>query len=128
MNRFLQTISTSLVRWFFVGAATFVIDYTLFLKVFEVTNLVAFSNAISAVFSLSFNFSAHYYWTFSSSVSKLKSSLRYVLNSFGVWLVATSILKLLIVLGVQPEIAKFLPTILLMPLTFFTLKKFVYQV
>ena len=127
MNRFLQALKAALVRWFFVGAVTFVIDYTLFLKVFEVTNLVAFSNAISAVFSLSFNFSAHYYWTFSSSVSKLKSSLRYVLNSFGVWLVATSILKLLIVLGVQPEIAKFLPTILLMPLTFFTLKKFVYQ-
>jgi putative flippase GtrA len=119
---------TSLIRWLFVGAVTFVIDYTLFLKIFEVTNLVAFSNAISAVFSLSFNFSAHYIWTFRSSMSKLRSSLRYLLNSLGVWLIATSLLKTLIVLGVQPEIAKFFPTILLMPLTFLTLKKFVYQV
>ena len=117
----------SLFKWAVTGGFTFFIDFVIFVSLFKVTNLVAFSNLVSTVVSLIFNYLGHQFWSFDLK-QRLKSTLaKYVINSMVFWLFSTLILKLLIMNQIDPRIAKVIPILLLALPSFYSLKRFVFS-
>jgi putative flippase GtrA len=117
----------SVWRWGLVGTLTAVIDYFVFLFLYSWTSSVLVANFISGMMSLTFNYLAHYFWSFKSMSEHKQSGKRYLLNFTFFWSLGTIILKLLILFGVEPHFAKIIPVFVIAPLSFLSLKIFVFQ-
>jgi len=117
----------SMVRWGAVGLTTFVIDYSVFITLFQFTSAVLISNLISMSIATSFNYYTHHRWTFKSDQNHAKSSLKYLVNLIFWWLVSTSIIKSLLVLDVDARLAKLAPLALVIPINYFVLNKIVFK-
>ena len=124
MNRI---IDFSMLRWGIVGVFTNLIDYLLFINLYGIVKSVLLANSISTSVSASINYITHHRWTFKSDQNHLKSGIKYLLNSIFWWLVSTSIIKALIVIDIDPKIAKLIPFILIVPLNYFVLNYLVYK-
>jgi putative flippase GtrA len=119
-----------LVRWFLTGSLCFGIDYVIFLQLYKGNVLwgsVALINALSFSVASGFNYFAHHKWTFKASVETKTAFTRYCLHLFVLWIFGTLILKSTLQLGLSPDIAKILPIIATVPLSFLSLKHFVFQ-
>ena len=116
-----------MVRWGAVGLTTFVIDYSVFITLFQLTSSVLISNLISMSIATSFNYYTHHRWTFKSDQNHAKSSLKYLVNLIFWWLVSTSAIKGLIVMDIDPKIAKLIPIIFIAPINYFVLNKLVFK-
>ncbi len=114
-------------RWALVGMSTFLIDYFIFLKLYERTSMVVFANFFSGVISISFNYYMHYFWSFKSNVDHSRTGVKYIINLITFWSVSTVLLKLLIEWGLEPKFAKFIPILVIAPISFFSLKNFVFK-
>jgi len=114
-------------RWAFVGLFTNSIDYLLFLLVFYRFNSIVVANFISACVATLLNYSIHHHWTFKTSQTLVKSGLKYFVNLFFWWIVSTTIIKILIELGIDPRISKLIPFAVIIPLNFFILKLYVFK-
>ena len=117
----------SVIRWGLVGFTTNLFDYLLFLSIYYTSNKVFFSNFISVTIATSLNYYLNYKWTFHSQLKHSKSLSRYSLNLFFWWLVSTSLIKILLVLSIDPKIAKLAPLILIAPINFFILNYFIFR-
>ena len=117
----------SMIRWGFVGLTTTAIDFTLFTTLYYTINSVFISNLISASVATSINYAAHHRWTFRSEQNHSRSGIKYLLNLIFWWLVSTSIIKTLVVLNIDPRIAKLLPLILIVPVNYFVLNHLVFK-
>ena len=117
----------SMIRWGLVGLSTTAIDFTLFTTLYYAINSVFISNLISATVATSINYAAHHRWTFRSEQNHSKSGIKYLLNLVFWWLVSTSIIKTLVVLNIDPRIAKLLPLILIVPVNYFVLNHLVFK-
>ena len=117
----------SMIRWGAVGATTFVIDYLLFIFLFEVTESVFLANLISASIATLINYYAHHRWTFKSDQNYSRSSIKYLINLIFWWFISTSIIKALVVLNIDPKIAKLAPLVLIIPINYFVLNKIVFK-
>ena len=117
----------SMLRWVAVGATTTVIDYLIFITLYGPINSVFVANLFSASVSTSINYYAHHRWTFKSDQNHSRSGLKYILNLIFWWLVSTSILKALIVLDIDPKIAKLTPLLVIAPINYFVLNKIVFK-
>ena len=115
------------VRWGLVGTSTFVFDYVLFIYLFENLNSVFFANMVSTSIATAANYLAHHSWTFKSSQNHSSSGTRYIVNHFFWWLVSSTIIKSLILLNVDPKVAKITSVIIIAPINFFILKKLVFK-
>ena len=125
-----QTLITkyrSMWRWGLVGTLTAVIDYFIFLFLYSITPSVLFANFFSGLASLTFNYLAHYFWSFKSASDHKQSGKRYLLNLAFFWSLGTVILKVLILFGVEPHIAKIIPVFMTAPLSFLSLNFFVFK-
>jgi len=125
-----KTDSTELARWFLTGSLSFGIDYLIFLQLYKRDFLwgsVALINAISFSIASGFNYFAHYKWTFRSSVETSAAFARYCFHLLILWIFGTLILKFTLHLGLAPDIAKMLPIIATVPISFVSLKHFVFQ-
>ena len=116
-----------MIRWGSVGVTTFIIDYLLFISLFEVTLSVFLANLISTSVATSINYYTHYRWTFKSNQNHSKSGLKYLLNLIFWWFVSTSMIKALIDLNIDPKIAKLAPIVLIVPINYFVLNKIVFK-
>ena len=116
-----------MIRWGAVGITTFVIDYLLFLSFFTVTTSVLMANLISTTVATSINYYTHHTWTFKSDQNHSRSGLRYIVNLIFWWFISTSIIKTLVVLNVDPRIAKLAPLTLIIPINYFVLNKIVFK-
>ena len=116
-----------MVRWGAVGLTTFVIDYSVFITLFQFTSSVLISNLISMSIATSFNYYTHHRWTFKSDQNHAKSSVKYLVNLIFWWLVSTSIIKSLLVLDVDARLAKLAPLALVIPINYFVLNKIVFK-
>ena len=117
----------SMIRWGLVGLATTALDFTLFTTLYYAINSVFISNLISATVATSINYATHHRWTFRSEQNHSRSGFKYLLNIIFWWLVSTSIIKTLVVLNIDPRIAKLAPLIFIVPVNYFVLNYLVFK-
>jgi len=117
----------SLLRWALVGVTTALIDYVIFILMFSVIISVLAANFLAGVVSLSFNYSAHYFWSFNSQTDHTKAGFKYLINLITFWSISTILLKILISTGIDPKIAKLIPIPIIAPLSFISLRFFVFN-
>ena len=117
----------SMWRWVIVGITTAVIDYTIFISMYSAVNSVLIANFCAGLLSITFNYFAHYFWSFKSEANHLKSGIRYLFNIVVIWVISTLLLRALISAGIEPKIAKLIPMLLIAPLNFLSLRFFVYK-
>ena len=117
----------SMLRWVAVGASTTLIDYLIFITLYGPINSVFVANLFSVSVSTSINYYAHHRWTFRSDQNHSRSGFKYILNLIFWWLVSTSIIKALIVLDIDPRIAKLVPILIIAPINYFVLNKIVFR-
>jgi putative flippase GtrA len=117
----------SMLRWVLVGVTTTVIDYLIFITLYGPVNSVFIANLISASIATSLNYFTHHQWTFKSDQNHSRSGIKYLVNLAFWWLVSTSIIKTLIVLSIDPRIAKLVPILLIAPINYFVLNKIVFK-
>ena len=117
----------SLWRWALVGVATAVIDYIIFISIYSVITSVLVANFFAGLVSIGFNYSAHYFWSFKSQTDHTKAGLKYLINLITFWSISTLLLKILITSGFEPKIAKLMPIPMIAPLSFMSLRFFVFK-
>ena len=132
MNTKLKTLKDkyfdySMLRWGAVGLFTNVIDYVLFITLYGTIKSVFIANLISSSVSTSINYFTHHKWTFKSDQNHSKSGMKYLLNLIFWWFVSTSIIKGLVVLNIDPKIAKLVPLIVIVPVNYFVLNFVVFK-
>jgi putative flippase GtrA len=88
---------------------------------------VVIANFIAGLFSITFNYLAHYFWSFKSKTDHSKSTLKYLANLIIFWTLNTLFLKALIANGTNPKIAKLIPIAFIAPLSFLSLKFIVFK-
>jgi len=118
---------TSMLRWSLVGLTTTAIDYILFISIYGPINSVFLANLISAAVATSINYLTHHRWTFKSDQKYSQSGAKYLLNLIFWWLVSTSIIKTLVVVGFDPRLAKLIPLTLIVPINYFVLNNLVFK-
>jgi putative flippase GtrA len=117
----------SMWRWALVGVTTNVIDYFIFLFLYSILPSVLFANFFSGFVSLSFNYVSHYFWSFKSTLEHKQSGKRYLINLVVIWSLGTVLLKILILSGIDPHIAKIIPLFITAPISFISLNYFVFK-
>ena len=117
----------SMLRWGMVGLFTTAVDYLLFVSLYGPINSVFISNLISTVVATSINYFTHHRWTFKSEQKHSRSGIKYLLNLTFWWFVSTSIIKALVVLDIDPKIAKLVPLIIIVPVNYFVLNYIVFK-
>jgi putative flippase GtrA len=117
----------SLWRWALVGVTTTIIDYTIFISMYSVISSVLIANFFAGLLSIGFNYIAHYFWSFKSQTDHTKAGLKYLINLITFWSLSTILLKALITAGVDPKIAKLIPIPIIAPLSFISLRFFVFK-
>jgi len=117
----------SMLRWVLVGMTTTVTDYLIFITLYGPINSVFAVNLISSSVATSLNYFTHHRWTFKSDQNHSRSGVKFLVNLTFWWLVSTSIIKALIVLNIDPKIAKLVPIILIAPINYFVLNKIVFK-
>ncbi len=117
----------SMLRWMLVGFFTTATDYLIFISLYGPIDSVVISNFISGFVATSINYYTHHRWTFKSEQDHSKSGTRYLLNLIFWWVVSTLIIKALIVLEIDPKIAKLLPILIIAPINYFVLNHIVFK-
>ncbi len=117
----------SMVRWVLVGVTTTVIDYFIFIILYSQINSVFVVNLISCAAATLLNYFTHHRWTFKSDQDHSRSGVKYLVNWAFWWLLSTSIIKALILLNIDPRIAKLAPILLIAPINYFVLNKIIFK-
>ncbi len=117
----------SMLRWMLVGFFTTATDYLIFISLYGPIDSVVFSNFISGFVATSINYYTHHRWTFKSEQDHSKSGIRYLLNLIFWWAISTLTIKALIVLEIDPRIAKLLPILIIAPINYFVLNHIVFK-
>ncbi len=117
----------SMLRWMLVGFFTTATDYLIFISVYGPIDSVVISNFISGFVATSINYYTHHRWTFKSEQDHSKSGTKYILNLIFWWVVSTLTIKALIVLEIDPKIAKLLPILVIAPINYFVLNNIVFK-
>ncbi len=117
----------SMLRWMLVGFFTTATDYLIFISLYGPIDSVVISNFISGFVATSINYYTHHRWTFKSEQAHSTSGTRYLLNLVFWWVVSTLTIKALIVLQVDPKIAKLLPILVIAPINYFVLNHIVFK-
>lgn len=118
----LKKLNTSSIRWFLVGSCTFLIDTSLFLSLFYLTNLSILANVISGVVATSFNYLSHYHWSFSTNQKHIKTTSLYLFFFFLFLFINTFLINFLINQDVIPLLAKVGTAAFLAPFSFLIMK------
>ena len=117
----------AILRWALVGVTTALIDYVVFISIYSVIISVLVANFFAGLVSIGFNYSAHYFWSFKSQTDHTKAGLKYLINLITFWSISTLLLKILITAGLDPKIAKLMPIPIIAPLSFISLRFFVFK-
>jgi putative flippase GtrA len=117
----------AMLRWAAVGITTTAIDYILFITLFGPINSVFIANLIAAVVATSINYLTHHRWTFKSNQQHSRSGVKYTVNLIFWWLISSSIIKILVEVGVEPRVAKLVPFVFIVPINYFVLNKIVFK-
>ena len=116
-----------MLRWAMVGITTTAIDYTIFIVLYGVSNSVFGSNLVASAVATTFNYLTHHRWTFKSDQQHATSGVKYLLNLIFWWIVSSSIIKMLVAIGVDVKIAKLAPFVFIVPVNYFVLNRVVFK-
>ena len=117
-----RILKLSAARWFIVGSATFVLDTSLFLLAFSITETAVISNLFSGTIATIFNYISHHRWSFESDRSHKQSTLIYLFFFFVFLFLGTSLVSFLIHSGFHPLPAKVGTAAFTAPISFFIMK------
>jgi putative flippase GtrA len=117
----------SMLRWAVVGITTTAIDYIIFILLYGASGSVFGSNLVAAGTATAFNYLTHHRWTFKSDQQHASSGVKYLLNLVFWWIVSSSIIKMLVDLGVDVKIAKLAPLVFIVPVNYFVLNKVIFK-
>jgi putative flippase GtrA len=117
----------SIWRWGLVGVTTAIIDYIIFISLYSVITSVIVANFCAGLVSVTFNYAAHYFWSFKSRSDHTKVGIKYLINLITFWSISTLMLKTLINTGLDPKIAKLIPIPIIAPLSFLSLRFLVFK-
>jgi putative flippase GtrA len=117
----------SIARWVIVGISTTTTDYLIFISLYGPIDSVVIANFISAFVATSLNYFSHHRWTFKSEQDHSKSGVRYFINLVFWWGVSTLIIKGLIVIELDPRVAKLVPILIIAPINYFVLNHLVFK-
>ena len=117
----------SMIRWGLVGVSTTAVDYLLFISLYGPIGSIFIANLISAAIATSINYLSHHRWTFKSKQNHSRSGMKYSLNIIFWWVVSTTVIKLLVVAGVDAKVAKLAPLVLVVPFNYFLLNYLVFK-
>ena len=117
----------SMLRWAVVGITTTAIDYIIFIILYGASGSVFGSNLVAAGTATTFNYLTHHRWTFKSDQQHSASVVKYLMNLIFWWIVSSSIIKMLVDLGVDVKIAKLAPLVFIVPVNYFVLKRVVFK-
>jgi len=117
-----RLLSKSSARWFIVGSATFLIDTSLFLLAFSLTDIVIASNLFSGAIATLFNYLSHYHWSFASDRGHKQSTVIYLVFFFIFAFLGTSLIVTLVNSGLEPAFAKVGTALIIAPISFFIMK------
>ena len=117
----------AMLRWAVVGITTTAIDYSIFIMLYEASNSVFGSNLVAAAAATTFNYLTHHRWTFKSNQQHAISGVKYLVNLIFWWIVSSSIIKMLVDLGVDVKIAKLGPLVFIVPVNYFVLNRVVFK-
>ena len=117
----------SMWRWALVGITSALIDYLIFISMYSVITSVLIANFCAGLLSITFNYLAHYFWSFKSQADHSKTGVKFLLNLVIFWSLGTLLLKGLITAGIDPKIAKLIPIPFIAPLSFLSLRFFVFK-
>jgi putative flippase GtrA len=117
-----RILKLSAARWFIVGSATFLIDTSLFLIAFSVTEIAVASNLFSGTIATTFNYFSHHRWSFQSDRSHKQSTVIYLFFFFVFLFLGTSLVSFLIHTGLHPLPAKVGTAAITAPISFFIMK------
>ena len=117
----------SMLRWAAVGVTTTAIDYLIFITLYGQTNSVFGANLVAAIVATTFNYLTHHRWTFKSNQQHSRSGIKYLMNLSFWWLTSSALIKSLVVLGVDPRVAKLVPLVFVVPINYFVLNKLVFK-
>jgi putative flippase GtrA len=123
----LRQLDWSMLRWAIVGTTTFIIDYTLFIFLYGPITSVFAANFVAAGIATTLNYLTHHRWTFKSDEDHSRSGAKYIATLVFWWFIGTSILKLLIVTGLDPRLAKIVPVLIVTPFNYFVLNHLVFK-
>ncbi len=116
----------SFLRWVVVGVLTTGVDYVFFLLFYKNLNSVFLANLLSGIIATSINYFSHHRWTFKSANTHSSSGPRYFMSLAFWWICSTFLIKWLIESGISAEVAKLIPTFILLPLNYLVLNKLVF--
>ncbi len=119
-------LTPTFVKWLLVGSMSLLLDIVVFTYSYYLIEIVIVSNFIAAVISTTFNYFAHYFWTFDSVSAHRKTVLRYFLNIVFLWVVSSLIIEVLMSNGLREVLSKILSMCILLPFNYFVLRKYVY--
>jgi putative flippase GtrA len=85
------------------------------------------ANFCAGLASVSFNYTAHYFWSFKSRSDHTMAGIKYLINLITFWSISTLLLKTLINTGLDPKIAKLIPIPIIAPLSFLSLRFLVFK-
>ena len=117
----------SVWRWMLVGLLIRITDYLVFIFSYSVVSSVYIANFFSGVISVPLSYISHRYYTFSSEENISKSGLRYLFRLIILWIFGTFLLRLLLQLGINPNIIKIVAIPIMAPISYFSLKLFVFK-
>jgi putative flippase GtrA len=114
-------------RWMLVGLAIRIIDYFVFIFAYFLVSSIYLSNLISGLISIPLSYISHYFYTFKSSEKIKESSFRYVLRLIILWIFGTFLLKFLLQIGFDVKVIKLIAIPIMAPISYFSLKFFVFK-
>jgi putative flippase GtrA len=117
----------SMLRWVIVGMSTTATDYFIFISLYGPIDSVVIANFFSAFVATSLNYYSHHRWTFKSEQDHSKSGVKYFINLVFWWAVSTLIIKGLIVIDLDPRVAKLVPILIIAPINYFVLNHVVFK-
>jgi len=126
MKFFKNHLDTQLIIWVTIGVITLSIDALFFTLMFKMTNLVIFSNFVSGILAITFNYLSHYKITFKSEESHQKSGIKYFINLAVFWCLNSVFLKIWLTYLNYPLIAKLTLGAIQAPINYITLRNFVF--
>jgi len=130
--KFLKTLlanvyNVQFLTWMFVGIITVTIDTTIFVLVFDKTQIVVLSNLASSSCATIFNYLTHHRITFKSEQTHKSAGYKYLLTLFGFWCINTLVVKILLLFLVMPAFAKLMAAALQAPFSYLILNRLVFK-
>ena len=117
----------SVWRWMLVGLLIRITDYLVFIFSYSVVSSVYIANFFSGVISIPLSYISHRYYTFRTKENISRSGLRYLFRLIILWIFGTFLLRFLLQLGFDPKIIKIVAIPIMAPISYFSLKLFVFR-